>query len=129
MVRCSLAEEWRNAGYVEIDLELSLFLSRHGRTPLQWDILAFFALNPHARDTVSALAERLGRHYSAVARELEDMALLGILERYVRDDLVVYGLRRDPGLLGIMERLRRHLESAGKTAGFAPTSTDRPNSA
>ncbi|MGQ9667725.1 MAG: hypothetical protein ACUVWB_10460 [Anaerolineae bacterium] len=127
---CSLAEEWRTAGYVEIDLELSLFLDRHGRTPLQRDILTFFALNPHARDPASALAERLGRQYSAVARELDDMALLGVLEKYVRDNLVVYGLRRDPALLKIMERLRRHLEIAGKTAGgFPPASTTGPNNA
>lgn len=108
-----ITQEWQAAGYIQMDLELTLFLSRHARTPLQWDILTFFALNPHTRDTSAALAERLGRQAPAVARELEDMALLGILEKQADASLIVYGLRRDPGILRLMERLRRHLETMG----------------
>lgn len=111
-----LTQEWQAAGYIQMDLELTLFLSRHARTPLQWDILTFFALNPHTRDTATALAERLGRQYAALARELEDMALLGILEKHTDGDLVAYGLRRDTALLRLMERLRRHLETAARPA-------------
>lgn len=109
-----LTQEWQAAGYIQMDLELTLFLSQHARTPLQWDILAFFASNPHTRDTAIALAERLGRQASAVTRELEDMALLGILEKHTDGDLVVYGLRRDTALLRLMERLRQHLETAAR---------------
>lgn len=114
MLTRSLTQEWQTAGYIPMDLELTLFLSRHARTPLQWDILAFFALNPHTRDTAAALAERLGRQTPAVARELEDMALLGILEKQADASMAVYGLRREPGIMRLMERLRRHLETMGK---------------
>ncbi len=113
---CPTIEEWPPAGYVEMDLELSLFLSRHARSPLQWDILSFFAANPHTRDTASALVERLGRQNGAVRRELEDFVLLGILSKDEQGGPAIYRLRRDPALQGLMERLRRHLGAAGKPA-------------
>ena len=81
---------WRERGYAAIDLDLLEFVSRYAGTPIKWDIITFFAENPYSRDVASNIAGRIGRSESVVFRELEDLVLLGLLEKSWLADSYVY---------------------------------------
>ena len=81
-----------------IDLELLAFLERYANGLIKWDIVTFFARNPNTHDTAENIARYLGRSPQAVAPELADLALLGLLHRFRRGERVIYQLTSDPKL-------------------------------
>jgi hypothetical protein len=64
----------------EVNVALLAFVERYAGTPIKWDIVALFAENPGLRDDAAHIAARLGRAAAPVARELDDLTLLGLLD-------------------------------------------------
>jgi len=107
----------KEKGYIEVDLMLLEFMTRYADTPIKWDIVTFFAANPFSRDVARNLAGRIGRRETAVARELEDLALLGLLQRSRLGDTTVYYLSEKPELREMLTRFdaaSRHAEETGR---------------
>lgn len=86
------------------DLEVLAFMERLGRSLLKLDLLKFFSRNPNFRDTSSGIALRVGREKEAVAMELYDLYLLGILEQEEIDNTYVYYLNPDEKVRGLLTR-------------------------
>jgi hypothetical protein len=82
--------ELRERGYAVIDLDLVECVTRYAGTPIKWDIVTFFAENPYSRDVASHIAGRIGRSEGVVFRELEDLVLLGFLQKSRLGDACVY---------------------------------------
>ncbi len=111
------------AGQVfEIDLALLEFASRFGGTPLKRDLLALFGENPHLNDTAEAIARLLARAPAGVARELEDLRLLGLLRRVALPRGAAYRLTDDPDLRA---GLKRFLENYRRPAPAAAPQSPR----
>lgn len=60
------------------------------------DLVAFFADNPYASDTLPGLAVRVGRQPSEVEPVLEVLAQAGFLDTATMGDMRVYHLTADP---------------------------------
>ncbi len=88
----------------EVDFEALAFIERLGRSLLKLDLLRFFNRNPHFRDTSAGIALRVGREKEAVALELYDLYLLGVLEREEVDNTYVYYLNPDKGIQELLAR-------------------------
>ena len=101
------ARDLLKSGYAEVDLALVEFLARYTGTPVKWDLASFFALNPGVRDSAAGLATRVGRSEMVVRRELDDLALLGLLRR---GQAAVYSLGNDPRVREGLGRFRAALE-------------------
>jgi len=82
-------------------------VQRYANTLIKWDIVTLFGENPHISDAAANLARRLGRAEPAVARELEDLALLGLLRRTRLPGGAVYRLAEDPELRQSLARFAR----------------------
>mgnify|MGYP000042569308 CR=1 FL=1 len=65
----------------EVDIPLLEFAQRYANTPLKRELVLLFGANPHIRDDSAGIARQLGRSVGPVARELEDLTLLGFLQR------------------------------------------------
>lgn len=89
---------------VEIDIDLIAFLARYAGSPVKRDILLFFGHNPYSQDTAKNIALRIGRNASIVLRELEDLVLLGVLQRRSLNREGVYQLSDNPHLRRILPR-------------------------
>lgn len=61
--------------------EVTLFVERHVRSLLAWDILVFFHRNPDAVLDAAGLASRLGRRVEEVEPEIESLCDGRILQR------------------------------------------------
>jgi len=92
----------------EIDLALLEFAQRYANTSLKRDIVALFAENPHISDEAGAIARRLARSQAPVARELEDLRLLGLLRRIDLPLGAAYRLTDDPDLRAALLHFREH---------------------
>jgi len=88
-----------------VDLEVLAFIERLGHSLIKLDLIRFFAHNPYFMDTSSGIALRVGRGKEAVALELYDLFLLGVLERERLDDTYVYYLSPDRGLRELLARV------------------------
>ncbi len=86
------------------DLEVLVFMERLGRSLLKLDLLKFFSRNPNIRDTSAGIALRVGRDKDAVAMELYDLYLLGVLEREEIDNTCVYYLTPEENFREILAR-------------------------
>ena len=87
-----------------VDLEVLAFIERLGHSLIKLDLLKFFVHNPNFMDTSSGIALRVGRGKEAVALELYDLFLLGILERERLDDSYVYYLSPDRDVRELLAR-------------------------
>ncbi|MCS7287101.1 MAG: hypothetical protein RMK30_00865 [Anaerolineae bacterium] len=87
-----------------VDFEVLAFIERLGCSLLKLDLLKFFNRNPNIRDTSLGIALRVGREKEAVALELYDLHLLGIVEREEFDNTYVYYLNPDKGLRELLAR-------------------------
>lgn len=93
-------------GYTPVDLQLLRFVTRYAGTPIKWDIVTFFAENPYSRDVARNIAGRIGRLEGSILRELEDLALLGLLRRTRLAGDWVYGVSDAGGHERSLERFR-----------------------
>ena len=103
---------------VEIDVALLEFMQRYANTLLKWDIVTLFGENPHIRDVAANIAMRLSRSQPAVARELEDLMLLGLLRRARLPSGAVYQLTDDPELRQNLARFVRDYRRPYNAAGL-----------
>ncbi len=92
------------------DIELLAFIERLGRSLLKLDLLRFFSRNPHFRDTSAGIALRVGREKEAVAMELYDLYLLGILEREEIDNSCIYYLNPEESTRELLARALSRLK-------------------
>jgi len=102
------------AGWKEIDIDMLAFVERYANNPLKWEIVMFFGRNPHTRDLADHIARLVGRSEPAVRRELEDLALLGLLKRQPAPGANIYGLTDDPALRETLTRFVASLERAAR---------------
>ena len=96
-------------GREALDLDLLTFIRRFANGELRWHIVACLALNPDAWLEARELASRLGRRYTLIEAELEDLALLGLLEVEDAGGKPRYRARRDPTLRQMLQRFRSQL--------------------
>jgi len=70
---------------------------------IKWDLIRFFYENPNTIDTAENIAKYAGRHLSAVAPELEDLEVSGIMDRKIIGDQVVYSLTQDHDMRNLVD--------------------------
>ncbi len=71
---------------------------------IKWDLIRFFYENPNTIDTAENIAKYAGRHLSAVAPELEDLEVSGIMDRKIIGDQVVYSLTQDYDMRSLVDK-------------------------
>ena len=83
----------------EVDVGFLVFVQRYATDLLKWDILTFFAHNPHFRGSLPQLAHQLRRNSPALQPEIGDLVLAGILTQApTADNKTIYHLTDDPYL-------------------------------
>ncbi len=78
--------------YLEMDPELWDFLERYVDSFVKVDLLHFFHTHPHSVDTVETIAHATGRDETTLQRELDDLAISGLLRRMQMGELTLYAL-------------------------------------
>lgn len=94
----------------EIDIEVLTLIERYATNLARWDVLLFFGRNPVAQDNASGIAKQIGRRAQSIAKELEDLAYLGILHAHSNGRGMKYQLTRSPGLRRAVMRLAKHFD-------------------
>ncbi|NLE76161.1 MAG: helix-turn-helix domain-containing protein [Chloroflexi bacterium] len=95
----------------EIDVELLSFVHRYASGPLKWDLLLFFGQNTYTRDTAEAIARRIGRRPQTVARELQDLAIMGVVQAHRLSGSAVFALAPSPKLRDTLSRFVAHTQT------------------
>lgn len=96
----------------EIDVELLTFVERYATNLARWDLLLYFGQNPSKCDGVVGIARRVGRFASAVQKELDDLAYLGVLRTRLNGNGKMYALTRTPHMRRTVLRLARHYRAS-----------------
>ena len=96
-----------------VDIALLAFAQRYANTTLRRDIVILFGENPYLRDGSAGIARRLGRSPHPVARELEDLRLLGLLQRSRLSPDMVYWLTDEAELRAGLEHFLQAQRPAG----------------
>jgi len=91
-------------GEFEVDVELLAFAHRYATSPVKRDILIFFGENQHGWDTADGIARRIGWHTGTVARDLSDLARMGVLKRARLDRSSVFLLSHSPRICSVLSR-------------------------
>ncbi|MBI4785577.1 MAG: hypothetical protein HY782_00810 [Chloroflexi bacterium] len=94
----------------EIDIELLAFIERYATNLARWDVLLFFGRHPRMRDNASGIAKQIGRRPQSLAKELADLAYLGILHVHENGKGMVYQLARVPATRRAVIRLAQHFD-------------------
>lgn len=88
----------------EIDVELLAFVGRYATGLLKWDIITFFARNPHTHDTATSIARFIGRNPQAVMLSLGDLVILGLLRQTRVNGQIIYHLTPNRALRDVTFR-------------------------
>jgi hypothetical protein len=91
---------------VSPDLAMLTFIRRYADTPLRWEIIAYFAQHPEEPLTSQQVAQGVRRSIRLVQIDLDDLVLLGLLERRRSPLGSQYTLADDPLLRYQMARFR-----------------------
>ncbi len=94
----------------EIDLELLTFIERYATNLVRWDLLLYFGRHPSACDSASTIAKRVGRKTHSVQKELDDLALLGVLRMHANGEGIQYRLTRALPMRRAIIRLARYFD-------------------
>ena len=94
----------------EIDIELLAFIERYATNLARWDVLLYFGRNPATRDNAFGIAKQLGRRPQSLAKELADLAYLGVLHAHENGKGMVYQLARVPTTRRAVIRLAQHFD-------------------
>ncbi len=94
----------------EIDLEVLTLIERYATNLARWDVLLFFGRNPVAHDNASGIAKQLGRRPQSIAKELEDLAYLGVLLAHPNGKGMKYELTHAPAVRRAVMRLAKHFD-------------------
>jgi hypothetical protein len=57
------------------------------------EILSFFLANPHTRDTLKGFSMRLFMDYRMIAEAMDELVIVGIVEKSGQDDKSIYRLK------------------------------------
>ncbi|MEN6459890.1 MAG: hypothetical protein ABFC94_00775 [Syntrophomonas sp.] len=57
------------------------------------EILSFFLANPHTRDTLKGFSMRLFMDYRLIAEAMDELVIVGIVEKSGQDDKSIYRLK------------------------------------
>lgn len=94
------------------DLAMLTFIRRYADTPLRWGIIAYFAQHPEEPLTCHQVAQGVRRPTRLVQVDLDDLVLLGLLERRRSPSGSQYALTDDPLLRCQMTRFRQRFASS-----------------
>lgn len=97
---------------VSPDLAMLAFIRCYADTPLRWEIIAYFAQHPEEPVTCHQVAEGVRRSARLVQVDLDDLVLLGLLERRKSPSGSQYALTDDPLLRRQMARFRQRFASS-----------------
>lgn len=97
---------------VSPDLAMLTFIRRYADTPLRWEIVAYFAQHPEEPLTPHQVAQGVRRSVRPVQIDLDDLVLLGLLERRRSPFGNQYILTDDPALRYQMIRFRERFVSS-----------------
>ncbi len=97
---------------VSPDLAMLTFIRRYADTPLRWEIIVFFARHPEESVTSHQVAQGVRRSARLVQIDLDDLVLLGLLERRRSSLGSQYTLTADPVLRAQMIRFRERFVSS-----------------
>ncbi len=89
----------------EVDIELLTFIERYATNLARWDVLLFFGRNPTISENANGIAKRIGRRPQSLVKELDDLALLGVLRSHANGNGVTYQLARVPSTRRAIVRL------------------------
>ena len=76
----------------DMDPEVLEFLKTAVNTFIKWDLVIFFYENPNTNDTADNIARYIGRDASVIETELEELAVVGVLQRQPTGQLLVVSL-------------------------------------
>ncbi len=99
----------------EIDLELLTFIERYATNLVRWDLLLYFGRHPSACDNAGGIAQRVGRNTDSVQKELDDLALLGVLRMHANGKGIEYRLTRALTLRRAVVRLAHYFDQPRTT--------------
>ncbi len=64
-----------------------------GHAIIRIEILSFFLANPHTRDTLKGFSIRLFMNYEMIAKVMEELIEVGIVEKVGNNDKSIYRLK------------------------------------
>lgn len=94
----------------DMDPDLLAFLKTNVDTFIKWDLIHFFHNNPHTLDTAENIARYAGRDVERIAKNLEELAGQGILNRQRLHDMSVYSPSNDPETQAIVDTFVKHCQ-------------------
>lgn len=65
----------------ELDIDLLAFVERYASTPVHWDLVTFFGIEPQRQASADAIARRMSWPPAVLHRELDELVVLGLLEQ------------------------------------------------
>jgi hypothetical protein len=98
----------------DMDPEVLEFLKTAVNTFIKWDLVIFFYENPNTNDTADNIARYIGRDAGVIVSELDELASVGVVQRQITGQLLVYSLSTDPQ---VRERIK-HFVSASDDRQF-----------
>ncbi|GAB4314250.1 MAG: hypothetical protein Kow00117_06610 [Phototrophicales bacterium] len=87
-----------------MDDAILTFLQEKVNSFVKWDLIRFFHDNPHTKDTAENIARYTGRDKIAVAHELDELVLNGVLKAEMITNYRVYCLVDDIQTRQLIER-------------------------
>lgn len=91
----------------EIDVQVLTLIERYATNLARWDLLLFFGRNPVAQDNASGIARQIGRRPQSIAKELDDLTYLGVLDARQNGNGLEYQLTRVSTLRRTVMRLAK----------------------
>jgi hypothetical protein len=98
----------------DMNPEVLEFLKTTVNTFIKWDLVIFFYKNPNTADTADNIARYIGRDAGLIEGELDELTIVGVLQRRLTGPLRVYSLTADPQ---VRDRLQ-HFVSASDDRQF-----------
>lgn len=108
---CSPFAAAEHQAAVSPDLAMLTFIRRYADTPQRWEIIAYFAQHLEEPLTSRQVAQGVRRSVRLVQIDLDDLVLLGLLERRRSSLGSQYTLADDPLLRYQMTRFRERFVS------------------
>ncbi len=94
----------------EIDLELLTFIERYATNLVRWDLLLYFGRHPSLSNNAGGIAKHVGRNAHSVQKELDDLAILGVLRMHANGKGIEYRLTRALTMRRAIVRLAHYFD-------------------
>ncbi len=94
-----------------LEKELANFLKNVVNSMAKLDLINFFFSNPYTIDTVDGLALRVGRRVEGIEKAVEELSEVGILEKRVQGELVLYAFVPGNEWYELIGRLLKSLDN------------------